>query len=231
MQVQSASATGARRSQPITLVSLTDALEAPGFVMGFGRNEEIFGEEQPADFVYRVVTGAVRTGRILRDGRRQITGFFLPGDVFGLELGELHRSGAEAVCEAEVALVRRSALKLSATGDGLAAHELWTLTAEALDRTETHLMLLGCKTAAERLASFLLAMAERCSGRGRVVDLPMCRQDIADYLGLTIETVSRSFSQLERERLIELPSSRAVMIRRWEALSALATAEDLQSAA
>jgi CRP/FNR family nitrogen fixation transcriptional regulator len=230
MDLQTANAVPARRSQPVKLVQLTEALEAPGFAMAFARNEEIFGEEEPADFVYRVISGVVRTCRVLSDGRRQISGFHLPGDVFGLEMGEVHRRTAEAVSDVEIALVRRSALHAAARRESCAARELWTLTACNLERAERHLMLLGRKSALERVACFLLDLAERAGAKASV-DLAMCRTDMADYLGLTIETVSRSLSQLERDQLIELAGSRQIRFRRPSALRAVAGEEQLREAA
>ena len=189
---------------------------APGaafacFTMRFSRNEEIFAEEEEADFVYQVISGAVRDVRILSDGRRQIGAFHLPGDVFGLECGDLHRYSAEAVVDSEVALVRRSVLEKAAEADGGAARRLWAITSGDLQRLQDHMLLLGRKSAVERVASFLMAMAER--GRaGEPIDLPMARADIADYLGLTIETVSRTLTQLERDRAISMSGSRHIVL-------------------
>src|SRR5579872_6410461 len=102
-------------------IELAPGVALAGFVMRFERNEEVFAEEEDADFVYKVISGAVRDVRILRDGRRQIGVFHLPGDVFGLECGERHRYSAEAVVESEIALVRRSALEKAAEADGAVA--------------------------------------------------------------------------------------------------------------
>ena len=99
------------------------------FTMKFARNEEVFVEEEEADFVYKVISGAVRAVRILSDGRRQISAFHLPGDVFGLECGELHRQSAEAIVDSEIALVRRSAVERAAQADGSVARKLWKETA------------------------------------------------------------------------------------------------------
>ena len=200
-------------------VDLTARIAAPDFVMAFGRNEEICGEEEPADFVYRVVSGAVRTLRSLSDGRRQIAGFYFPGDVFGLERTDVHAFSAEAIGECQVALIRRAALDRAADRDAAAARELWDITSADLGRMQTHMLLLGRKGAAERVAAFLLDMESRMVGHD-AVDLPMSRNDIADYLGLTIETVSRSLTQLEREGAIALPSTRHVEIRNRRALAA-----------
>ena len=204
-------------SQP--LVHLADGLDLPGVAMPFLRNEEIYGQDEPADFVYRVISGTVRTCRQLADGRRQVEAFHLPGDVFGLECGDVHYASAEAVVDCEVDLVRRSAVESAAQRDGTAARALWLLATGDLERVRRLTLTLARKGATERVASFLLALSAR--GDGDVVDLSMSRNDLADHLGLTIETVSRTFTQLERSRLIELPSPRRVVLRDRRALTAL----------
>jgi CRP/FNR family nitrogen fixation transcriptional regulator len=198
-------------------IEIAQDLNLPGFVMSFAPNEEIFGEEEPTDFVYKVVSGAVRTTRFLADGRRQIDGFHLPGDVFGLERGQAHRFSAEAISGCEVALVRRMAVERAAESDVTAARRLWSLAADSLEQLQDHMLLLSRKNAAERVGAFLLELSARASCR--TVDLPMSRGDIADYLGLTLETVSRTFSQFAREGLIELPTPRRVVIRNVAALT------------
>jgi CRP/FNR family nitrogen fixation transcriptional regulator len=208
-----------RTSQSQPLVHLAEGLDLPGVAMPFLRNEEIYGQDEPAEFVYRVLSGTVRTCRQLADGRRQVEAFHLSGDVFGLECGGVHYASAEAVGDCEVALVRRSAVETAALRDGTAARALWLLATGDLERVRRLTLTLARKGATERVASFLLAMAAR--GGGDIVDLSMSRNDLADHLGLTIETVSRTFTQLERSRLIELPSPRRVVLRDRRALAAL----------
>jgi CRP/FNR family nitrogen fixation transcriptional regulator len=193
-------------------------LELPGFAMTFDANEEIFGEEEPADFVYKVISGAVRTTRLLSDGRRQIGAFHLPGDVFGRECGQTHRFSAEAVAPCEIALIRRSAIERAAERDSGAARRLWSLTSHELEDLQDHMLLLGRKNAAERVGSFLLKLAKRASSA--IIELPMSRGDIADHLGLTLETVSRTLSQMARDQAIALPSARRVVLRNPDALAA-----------
>lgn len=175
------------------------------------RDEEIYAEESAADFVYEVVEGVVRTCRLLSDGRRQIEDFYLPGDVFGLEAGLTRRATAEALGPVTLKVVRRTALSDLATRDADLARKLWALTARDLRRTQDHLLMLGRRSATERVAGFLLDLAERTDSED-VLDLPMSRQDIADYLGLTIETVSRTFTQLQNTGLIEAPSCRHLIV-------------------
>ena len=198
------------------LPPLAGAIEMMGAPMSFGRNSEIYGEGEPADYLYKVVSGTVRTSKILADGRRQIGSFYLAGDVFGLEVGDDHAFSAEAITESKVLVVRRSALFGLATRDGDVARQMWTLAGRELARVQDHILLL-VKTAQERVVGFLLEMAERTPD-GNTVELPMSRQDIADYLGLTIETVSRTLTMLETDGAIELPTSRCVMLRKRAAL-------------
>jgi CRP/FNR family nitrogen fixation transcriptional regulator len=187
------------------------AMEAMGSQMKFGPNEEIFGEGEPAEYVYKVVKGAVRTYKILCDGRRQIGGFYLPGDIFGLEIGKEHQFSAEAINNVTVLVVRRSAIISLAERDCDAARELWSFTGRELNRVQQQLLLL-VKSAQQRVAAFLLEMSTRLNATD-AIELPMSRQDIADYLGLTIETVSRTMTQLASEHTIGLQSSRRIVLR------------------
>jgi CRP/FNR family nitrogen fixation transcriptional regulator len=195
---------------------LASAIEMMGAPMTFGRNVEIYGEGEPADYLYKVVSGTVRTSKILADGRRQVGSFYLPGDVFGLEVGDDHAFSAEAITDVKVLVVRRSALIGLASRDGNVARQMWTQAGNELARVQDHILLL-VKTAQERVVGFLLEMAERTPDHV-TVELPMSRQDIADYLGLTIETVSRTLTMLESVGAIALPTSRCVMLRKRSAL-------------
>ena len=200
-------------------VPLGSSLDLMGAPMPFARNVEIYGENEPADYLYKVVSGAVRTYRVLNDGRRQIGAFLLPGDMFGLEAGATHASSAEAIVDSIVLVIKRSAVVALAERDPEVARQLWTLTAQELGRAQNHMLLL-IRNAQERIAAFLLEMAER-NRSGNSVDLPMSRQDIADYLGLTIETVSRTLTQLEHDAAIELASSRRILLRNQSMLDRL----------
>ena len=195
---------------------LGQSMNLMGATMVYPRNTEIFGENEPADYLYKVVSGSVRTYKILSDGRRQVGGFYLPGDLFGLEFADEHTLSAEAISDAKVLVVKRSALTALAGHDALVAQQLFNLTGRELCRVQDRILLL-VKSAQERVASFLLEMAERVSGNS--IDLPMSRQDIADYLGLTIETVSRTLTSLECAAAIEVPTSRRIVLRNRLALS------------
>jgi CRP/FNR family nitrogen fixation transcriptional regulator len=198
--------------------NLGEALDLMGAAMPFSRNMEIYGEGEPAEYLYKVIRGAVRTHKLLNDGRRQIGGFYLPGDVFGMEIDDVHRLSAEAICDSRILVIKRGALVALAGRDSDVARELWAMTARELAHLQNLMLTLGRKTAQERLAAFLLEMAERNRG-GDAVDLPMSRQDIADYLGLTIETVSRTLTQLENALAIALPTSRRIVLRNRAALN------------
>jgi CRP/FNR family nitrogen fixation transcriptional regulator len=167
----------------------------------YRRGAEIFGEAEPAEYLYQVIDGAVRSYKLLSDGRRQIGAFHLAGDVFGLENGEAHRFTAEAVVDTTVRLAKRASLANVAEHDATVARDLLNMTASSLRHAEDHMLLLGRKTALERVAAFLLEMDRRLTAAG-VMALPMCRRDIADYLGLTLETVSRALSVLHDKGIL-----------------------------
>ena len=212
-------AVGLRHRPPAAKAPQADAIELMGALMPFVRNSEIYGENEPAEYLYKVVSGTVRTYKVLVDGRRQIGGFHLPGDMFGFESGDEHTFSAEAITDCNILVIRRSAVIALAARDNDIAQKMWALTARELQRLQDHIMVL-IKSAQERVVGFLLEMADRGAGGG-AVELPMSRQDIADYLGLTIETVSRTLTQLEKTAAIELPTSRRVVLRDRSALSRL----------
>jgi CRP/FNR family transcriptional regulator, nitrogen fixation regulation protein len=196
-----------------------DTIELMGALVPFARNTEIYGENEPAEYLYKVVSGTVRTYKVLVDGRRQIGGFYLPGDMFGLETGDEHTFSAEAITDCKIIVIKRSAVVALAARDNNVAQQMWALTARELHRAQDRILVL-IKSAQERVAGFLLEMADRAAGSA-AVELPMSRQDIADYLGLTIETVSRTLTQLEKTAAIELPTSRRILLRNRSALTRL----------
>ena len=195
--------------------SAANSLALMGAPVPYARNVEIFGEHEPAEYLYKVISGGVRIYRVLTDGRRQISAFLLPGDMFGLEAGESHSCSAEAMADSVVLVIKRTAVLSLAQRDPEVARELWTLTARELGRAQDHMLAL-VKTAQERIAAFLLEMAERIPGLA--VELPMSRQDIADYLGLSLETVSRTLSALQTAAAIEVSTSRRIVLRNRDAL-------------
>jgi CRP/FNR family nitrogen fixation transcriptional regulator len=178
----------------------------------YRKDEEIYGEDEQAEYVYQIVRGAVRTYKLLSDGRRQIGAFHLPGDVFGLESGTSHRLAAEAIIDTTVRLVKHSSLEQAANNNVQVARKLWGITAGELRHAENHMLLLGRKSAMERVATFLLEMDRRLAVAGMMA-LPMCRRDIGDYLGLTLETVSRALSQLHGEGVLGFSGARQIVLR------------------
>lgn len=184
------------------------------------RDEEIFGEGEIADYVYQVISGSVRTSRNLRDGRRQIDEFHFAGDFFGIEAGDLHRVTAEAMTDTTVRMVRRGALSQLAAQNEDVARALFRLTVEGLRRSQDHVLMLGRKSARERVVGLLADLIDRTGARDEL-DVPMSRQDMADYLGLTIETVSRTLTQLQADGIIAIPTTRHIILRDGAALRRL----------
>ena len=196
-----------------------DVLAAIGTLMRFARDEEIFGEGESAKYIYKVVSGSVRTSKILDDGRRQIPGFYLAGDFFGFETGANYSISAEALAKTNVVAMKRSTVFDRAAKSASLFSEIWNLTAIELKRAQSHAVLL-IMSAQERVENFLLEMADRELSKGQI-ELPMSRQDIADYLGLTIETVSRTLTLLEKSGVISLPSSRRIVLNNYDGLKIL----------
>ena len=218
-QIQTRKPAFAPQVNPTPKQSLDSPLDMMGSHMRFGRNAEIYGEDEPAEYLYKVISGAVRTYKVLADGRRQIGAFYLPGDIFGLEAGDDHAFSAEAVSDSQVLVIKRSAVMDLAARDSTVARQLWTVTGRELQRAQEHVLLL-IKSAQERVAGFLVEMARRAPGAS-TIQLAMSRQDIADYLGLTIETISRTLTQFEKSAAIALPSARQIEIRNRAALTRL----------
>jgi len=191
------SRTGANPTSPPSILGRLNTAQARIIASEFNyrKGTEIYGEKEPADYVYQVIAGAVRSYKLLSDGRRQIGAFHLVGDVFGLENSSFHRFTAEAIIDTSVRLIKRSSLERVAEADVSITHDLLYMTTDNLQHAEDHMLLLGRKTSLERVVAFLLEMDRRLSAAG-IMALPMCRRDIADYLGLTLETVSRALSRL-----------------------------------
>src|SRR4051794_26321065 len=216
--------TSARPAPPVTQAhGVPEGLPPIGLFAGsphligspftYSREEEIYGEGEEADFVYKIVSGAVRTCKLIGDGRRQINGFYLPGDLFGFERADMHRLTAEAIMDTKVITFRRRQLERLATSNVDVACQLWSMTAKSLQHAEAHMLLLGRRTALERVATFLMEMDSRLGHTGSI-ELSMSRRDIADYLGLTLETVSRSMSQLQSQRAVTLAGARRLVLDR-----------------
>jgi CRP/FNR family transcriptional regulator, nitrogen fixation regulation protein len=194
----------------------------------YRRDNEIFGEAEPANYVYQVKFGAVRTFKLLSDGRRQIGAFHLPGDIFGIESGDFYRFTAEAIRETRVQITKQERLLGGdSEASGFSSKELLRLIAGSLERAESHVLLLGRQNALERVAAFLMEM-DRGLRSPKVLVLPMSRRDIADYLGLTHETVTRYFSTLRDRGILGYPdiSHREIVLHDKAQLAQLASGVD-----
>jgi CRP/FNR family nitrogen fixation transcriptional regulator len=193
------------------------SIEHLGAVTSFPSDAEIYREGNPASYLYKVITGTVRIYKTLSNGRRQIRAFYMRGDIFGLETGKVHAFAAEAITDTKLLAIKRDAAVALAVRDNDIAHQLWSLTSYELERVQDHVTLL-IQSARERVVGFLLEMADRLPVSNEF-ELPMPRQDIADYLGLTIETVSRTLTTLEKRAAIALPTSRRVVLLSRSALN------------
>lgn len=186
----------------------------------FEQGAEIYGEGDEATAFYKVVSGVVRICKFLSDGRRQIEAFHVAGDLFGIELGAEHCMSAEAVTDCKVVAYHCRIVSNLPETDAALSQQLFSCALRNLARAQEHSVLLGRRSAMEKVGAFLLDWIDR-SGDRRAVTLAMTRQDIADYLGLTIETVSRTISQMERDGIIDIPSVRQIAVKDPKALEEL----------
>jgi len=186
--------------------------------------ETLFSEGDDADGIYEVVSGMLRLYKLLPDGRRQITGFLSAGQILGLAPEGTHVYSAEAITDVTLCRYPRAGFdRLIDEVPGL-ARRLLAVTSHELRAAQDQMLLLGRKAAAEKVASFLLLMADQ-QGSDDDVAVPMARSDIADYLGLTVETVSRTFTKLKTEGFIALPTPNQVGILDRDALEDFATGQ------
>lgn len=204
---------------PATDGEIDDVMSRIGVRMSFAKDEEIYGQGEDADLIYRVISGVVRTSRFMPDGRRPVGDFYGSGELFGLETGDEHGMAAEALTDCVVLVANRQALRAAGGAEHLTTL-LWQATVRELESARQHLALLVRKTACERVASFLLGLADR-QGQD-FIELAMGRQDMADYLGLTIETVSRMLTQLQANQAVEFRGCRQFRILNRDALEAMA---------
>jgi CRP/FNR family nitrogen fixation transcriptional regulator len=187
------------------------------------RNEEIFAEGDPADCWYKVISGAVRLCKLLADGRRHVAEFYFSGDCFGLENMPARLFSAEAVSGIIVMRYPRRATEQLIDESPMLARGLRYMTLRDLANAQIRMLMLGRMSAPERVATFLLDMFERRSVT-RALDLPMSRNDIADYLGLTVETVCRVMSAFKRDGAIGIPTPHRIELRNRAALAAIGEA-------
>lgn len=194
---------------------------AAGTVIHVREGHEIFAEGMPTDSFYKVLGGVVRVCRFLGDGRRQIEAFHVPGEVFGFEIDAERNLSAEAVNDCTLVCYRRRSVEQMAQKDQAVSRQLLHHVLQNLKQAQDHALLLGRRGAVEKVAAFLLAWSRHGTDR-RDFTLAMTRQDIADYLGLTIETVSRSLTQMERDGVIGIPNTRAIHLSNVATLEKLA---------
>ncbi len=187
--------------------------------------ELLFAEGDEITHVYRIETGAIALFRILADGRRQVMGFAYPGDLIGLGIEDEQEMNAQAVKPTRVRCLPVSSVHQTAAKDPMLGFKLYQALARELAATRDLMLTTGHRSAVERVAGFLLAFSRRNERNGRdrsTIDLPMTRTDIGDFLGLTIETVSRTFTKLKHQRVIELLTSNEVKLLDIEQLESLA---------
>jgi CRP/FNR family transcriptional regulator len=187
--------------------------------------EHVFAEGDDRSHLYRVEAGAICLYKVLPDGRRQVLGFAYPGDLVGLgPLGE-HQFNAQATKPSRLRSLPWSTVRQVARHDPGLGIKLYEMISQELAAAHDLLLTTGQRTAVERVAAFLLAMSrrsERKGGDAATIDLPMTRSDIGDFLGLTIETVSRTFTKLRQLGVIDLAQSTLVQVLDIEALERLA---------
>lgn len=187
--------------------------------------EFLFTEGDSISHVYRIETGALALYRVLSDGRRQVMGFAYPGDIVGLGVDDAYTMNAQAVKPTRVRCLSAAALRQSAASDPALGMKLYEAMARELAATRDLMLTTGQRSAAERVAGFLIAFSRRNRRNGQDAtnfDLPMTRTDIGDFLGLTIETVSRMFTRFRLMKLIELPHSNQVKLLDVDQLTELA---------
>jgi CRP-like cAMP-binding protein len=188
-------------------------------------DEVIALEGEPADRVFVVTSGLVRLCKVLADGRRAIVRFLHPGDILGHASDRVHGVTAEAVGHVQMRWWPRASFENRASGSAELQRWLTRAVESELRSALDHMLLLGRKTASERVASLLLELMRRRAGASEL-ELPMSRLDMADYLGLTLETVSRVFSQLRHSGVIALPRPQMVRVLSWAGLVRLAGDDD-----
>jgi CRP/FNR family nitrogen fixation transcriptional regulator len=181
-----------------------DLLEQFGTTVSAQRDHEIYAQGDEAAYCWRVVSGCVRTVHLMEDGRRTVGEFRLAGEYFGFDDIGTHEYAAEAVNDVVLRRYPRRMVEALAERHAGLAHRLRTMALANLRTAHDQALLLGRKTAVERIASFVLEMDRRAPPHGGMLELPMCRTDIADHLGLTVETVCRTLAGLKREGLLTI---------------------------
>jgi CRP/FNR family nitrogen fixation transcriptional regulator len=203
------------------------ALASLGATAHFGRSHTIFAEGDDADRSYKVLTGAVRLSKMMSDGRRQIAEFALPGDFFGINWLDEHALTAEALSDVTLICYSRARLDRLCDENREVREEIFSNLRHDLWAAQNHLVVLGRQSALERVAAFFVHLAARSRTNDKnKIDIPMTRQDIADYLGLTIETVCRMLTKLKSSGIIDIPDRHTILVRSMAALKRAAQPEE-----
>jgi CRP-like cAMP-binding protein len=218
--VQPSRALAFRAVPTATVVDPLDLLANSGMTATLPRDRELHAQGDRAEFCYRVVSGCLRTVKLMEDGRRQVGAFLLAGDCLGFDALDTHDFAAEAVTDVVLRRYRRREVETLTERHPALARRLREMSAQNLRDAYGRMLLLGRKTASERVATFLLEMAARQTS-ARKVALPMSRVDIADHLGLTVETVCRMVTHLRRDGTITIEQG-GIELRSFVALSHLA---------
>ena len=220
-----------RTSLPPTALSRMpeqrSTLASLGTISHFDRNSTIFSEGDDADYSYKVISGAVRLSKMMSDGRRQIAEFALPGDFIGINWLEEHAMTAEALNDVTVVSYTRGRLERLGDENREIRAELFANLRHDLWAAQNHLVILVRQSALERVANFLVQLLDRNRGQDKShLEIPMTRQDIADYLGLTIETVCRMLTKLKASGVIGIPDRHTITVRNANALRRAAQPEE-----
>lgn len=210
-----ASAFADRPATPASRALFAKTFGRPRAVVLHKPEAEIYAQGEMSGKLYRIEFGAVKIYRLLSDGRRQVVAFHIAGETFGFEGARVHSFFAECIVATGLTMVE-------VDEDGRYSKVLMELALKEMVRAQHHLTVVGKQSALEKLAVFLVDLADR-QGDSGCIDIPMTRTDIGDYLGMTIETVSRNLSKLKAEGVLRLPSSRSVEIVRPERLRGLAS--------
>ena len=198
------------------------ALDRTGMPLLIPQNQTIFSEGEPVDHAYKIVSGVVRLCKHLPDGRRQIAQFLFPGDYFSFVTIGDHGFSAEAVVNVSLLSFSQERIERLCQDNPSLRSRLFQMLSQRVCDIQNHLTVVGRQTAKERVAAFLLLLADRLDAGGTSTNVPMNRQDIADYLSLTMETVSRTLSRLKTERVIAIPNQHRLELKDVDALRALA---------
>jgi len=198
------------------------ALDRTGIPLLIPQNQTIFSEGEPVDHAYKIVGGVVRLCKHLPDGRRQIAQFLFPGDYFSFVTIGDHGFSAEAVVDVSLLSFSQERIERLCRDNPHLRSRLFQMLSQRVCDIQNHLTVVGRQTAKERVAAFLLLLADRLDAGRTSITIPMNRQDIGDYLSLTMETVSRTLSRLKAARMITIPDQHRLALQNIDGLRALA---------